>query len=727
MEFDRLARIARLRRKLGHKNPVVEKILQEELGGIPEVDVVPGRAQQEFDRLCQKFDASPTAENLVSLIEAAFLLDRLPSLRGFYRSLTESVDWALLHPRVRSVLILELWQKPEPALEQGLMTRRWRSGWQDLELLFIHQRLFQNQSGSESYLFFVEHESSICSAVKSFGGALGINAHTLYLRMLKLAALAGLKQDFELWFQKLPVDSVEYREACQIQLLHRSTLMEGFQSFDERIKFLDQTLSEISGMEHPNILRCNAELATLLHHIPRQVAAWRRAAQLLVEHVNKAPFIRSYFTFPRLLEASDEAGPLTTAFWRPILTSQAFPAYWKGVAIVQLSAVGSLVSLAQLFKARSWVSESKPGSVQRWAELALWLERRLGQLPASDERERLAVYLRVLRRFPRGHAEDLEALMAGGGQVADWPVVQKIFDMNPDLVTSNPLLTLRCLRYFSSHTSLRNSDLSALIVISAGKGGSDLAWRAATILKARRSLVSEVENAWEFSGESRKFDIVPAVNIDPGPILDLGSSPTTKFLRSYLGLAKIGPSKTSWFRRDSAVHKVLKTWFSRGLFSDALESKPGLLPGSRVAISNDWSDVLNQTWIFLGFAAWQADEEKLRHLLAALAASSGPPEVVRRQKLLCGGILASIKGLSKEELADSCLQVSCRLATMMMPNNFMALETIQKSRLPLPVLRQFENWLIGESYGNYRRKMRLRTRVAMHQIETGSAVRYSSV
>src|SRR5690606_18051669 len=66
-----------------------------------------------------------------------------------------------------------------------------------------------------------------------------------------------------------------------------------------------------------------------------------------------------------------------------------------------------------------------------------------------------------------------------------------------------PALEISLILERGRQTHLTNADLQRVWTLASGRRDSDLAWRVASVLEARQSLVPQVRHAWQISGERR--------------------------------------------------------------------------------------------------------------------------------------------------------------------------------------------------------------------------------
>ena len=293
--------------------------------------------------------------------------------------------------------------------------------------------------------------------------------------------------------------------------------------------------------------------------------------------------------------------------------------------------------------------------------------------------------------------------------------------------------------------NLTNHDLKRLWHCCAQEEQSDLAWRAASILRTRILLPESINYAWKLSGEqkvshplnapkNRDYDIAlhgfaPEESKLAWACLKLGTAipillseenSKIKISRKYI-TSKQNPwndkihellNKTKWLQQPKKDYQVDGVPYEFGAHLPAF---------TQILLQNPWCYLVSLIAQRIGIASWNSRISILRNHIDKLAKgkskSSWQPFSQENQALnkWMKALTAEQKSawhdlchlsykLSDEQSFRILSCFVCRLATLILPDHFEVLHSLKQMRAPIFLVWNIENWILSHSYSDFRNK-----------------------
>jgi hypothetical protein len=144
--------------------------------------------------------------------------------------------------------------------------------------------------------------------------------------------------------------------------------------------------------------------------------------------------------------------------------------------------------------------------------------------------------------------------------------------------------------------------------------------------------------------------------------------------------------------------------------------------------NNQWSQILVRMIDRFGMDLWHWKLSKLNTFLSKETPLKGSRSDLRKFSLRSGkayrstsvsqrtglaDLKYSAKRLTDTQAAECIAKLLCRLTTLIYQNHLMAIESLQNMRVPLIILRDLEEWILSEEYGEYRDRIGSKLRVPL--------------
>ncbi|MCY4380889.1 MAG: hypothetical protein OXC40_04905, partial [Proteobacteria bacterium] len=270
---------------------------------------------------------------------------------------------------------------------------------------------------------------------------------------------------------------------------------------------------------------------------------------------------------------------------------------------------------------------------------------------------------------------------------------------------------------------------------------SDEAWRTTTVLLARTESLPYLEELWQVSGENRKTYYMTQ-NLDVSVIQKtVGYRMAESSVNTFLALQKCGYRIPELVSHVSYRHQVTR-WKSppeNSLEERILDSLKGYLwlkrPSKRVAenyvhpyaalgipgvphmANSDYSICASYLFEYLGLIGIQGDLFRLAPLFPLTTLTDqtlykqNPTKkiAVKWYRSLAGEERMAWLHLSRVTAKKNCLDIAqdmmkmtFRLALLMIPSHYQALKALQRTSVPLAVLRDLEAFILSDAYSEFR-------------------------
>lgn len=298
---------------------------------------------------------------------------------------------------------------------------------------------------------------------------------------------------------------------------------------------------------------------------------------------------------------------------------------------------------------------------------------------------------------------------------------------------------------------IRTSALKHYLSFAMQSQHTDLSWRTVTVLKSRHEVLPLLEQTWQVSGENRQvYPMVPLGMSDfAGVLTQRMSAHSWKVFCALLTMGYRLPELIAHasYRHESVKWQAPESTTIEARILDGMSGYAWLhKPARRVADQppHPWGAMRiaeAQAWVVtefsccisyllecLGLMCLRGDVLKLGALAGltmqtdAQAYKHNPTQkscvkwyrsLSQEQKIAWLEICRMIRDKASVELSQDILKLVIRLAVLMLPAHYAALQTIQRLRLPLEYLRDLEAFILSEAYSQFRHDHRLSHRVPM--------------
>ena len=742
-------------------------------------------AWESMEPLALRLYASqPAPATAARVIELAFVhatTDRLEPLLqwakknapGFYRH---------LHPTLRTHLVIRLWRSSSSDTLATLLFRdRDESFLQPIERLFLFQSMTSAKDPTVPYLYFNRYRNELLNAVMSMGGHVGLTASAFLLRVGQLALDLGYNDDAAQILDGIGANTPERDDALRLMLTstveknkagrsHLAELLMAEATGEGRLQLLQKFLAGsrgLGGFKDRNRPALNELLADPLSWLPMDVALWGKLSSLLTANRDLAALLPNLLAVFQNHALKFHAANLDIALWQGPLNISPVnlqDEYWRGIGLLHFYAGTGATAEAELWQALNSVKRAKEESPQPlpilWKELHraafTWVIKATHLL--DGERTRMLRQLRVAVPLEQITAGDLTEYVEQA-EGAPLPILRVLRGVAERL--KEPVIAKRLLLKGAAASHLTNVDLNHVWQLGLTLNDHDLAWRAATVLNARQALVPAVRHAWEFSGEKRaEYGFFVPTKKQVQACLVGMSSPAARLANACLMVGGALPELLSLLDPGATVTRVSAAPHDsiEARVDQALSKLDWLLPPRRryrfsfesalggsqlpafmqVLPTNAWSLLTARLAERLGINAWGWRLSRLHAQIADLIPRLASRQDLRRhssrvatwlkeltpeQRAAWQDMAALSRALDDQTAAVALAGFVCRLATLICPNHYMALTSLQSMRAQTSIIWDMETWLLGESYSQSRASLGTVTRVPVpHSLQRLTSV-----
>ena len=680
---------------------------------------------------------------------------------GFYR---------YLHPTLRVHLVARLWHSGGgEALSTILFRERDESYLQPAERLYLFQSMATAADATVPYLYFKRFHTELAAAAKTMGQHVGLGYDTLLLRAGQLAIDLGYVVEAGQILEGIDAESPERDEALRLMLTatveknkagrsHLVELMLAESSGEGRLALLEKFIRDsrgLGGFKDRSRPALNELLADPLSWLPSTTTIYSKLSEILVNNRDLASLLPNLVALfkKQALQFLPEQKDL--AIWHGVLTmnpQSPLDHYWHGVGLLHFYVATGASAEVELWRSLASVTYAKQSAPEHlpftWKELHRAAFNTVLKAPhlLDSERGRMLRQLRVA--VPQEHLNKADLVeYAHDTEASPREVLNSLQGVAENLRDLGLARTLLLKRAAKSH--LTNFDLNKIWQFALTANEHDLAWRSATILHARQALQPSVRHAWEFSGEKRSEYGIFAPNRSQIQACLVGfSAPVVRLVNACLTVGAALPELLALLDQGASVTKTAAAphdslearidvsiakidWLTvpkrryRFSFESALGGTP--LPSfMQVLPSNAWSLVVARVAERLGINAWGWRLSRLHGQIADLIPRLASRQDLRRQS---AKVAAWLKDLTPEQrtawqdmaalaraLDDNTAVANlaafvARVATVICPNHYMALTSLQSMRAPVAIMWDLETWLLSDSYSKLRLDMGTSTRV----------------
>lgn len=639
--------------------------------------------------------------------------------------------------------------------------------------LLIFLELCSLEKVKEAWQFYQSYERELIQAQVLWYKHFQLSLDELLWQSSQVAALspdltAGIKQ-----WQKIEDD--KFKKNCQKKFLNiqisRQSLQENFiwtslsktQTYKERLEALEDQLI-LAFAEHDllteRVFFLNRFFESLHLWFPLEEEVCQIISRLVIEYrtlYERIPNILSFFA----THAHDfYAKSLEESLWTPWLSlrnKQTNPAfsYYEGVASLHLFLQETLDNNDEnLWYARKKLLNKEKyndfiSSSNSWLAWNRWALKQINDNKALTEvdKEKKSLILRAAGYDLSFSTEDIEIFL-NSSLFIPFDVLKKWLKRAKKENQSRLEWDLEFL--YSLKTHLTYTALENMWQLAVKMNKFDLAWRVATVLKSRQNISSAAAKAWEISSEARispKWLVLNEKDI----LMSLAhfNKEQVNLISQYYVLIKEGSflqkrrteTTDDWnslsveYEVFSKIEQAMKnTYFNfqfrkRSLISKILEpnktEKVSIPHFCYTTVFNNWSLTFLSILDLLGAHLWHWDLSQLilfiKKRQTDFLETKNPQKNHKnnRKKLSLSANYRSaclkLKKLDKEhpnfEIKETFICFAARLATMIYPNHYQALISLQKMQLPVVIIWDFERWLLSHTFSDFRQKKQLSSKV----------------
>lgn len=696
-----------------------------------------------------------TREARAYILQFGFLHAEFDALTWLFHALSDGqVDfYHQIHKRVRHRLAADSWDKRyRGPLTKILLRHRGSLTLLVEERVLVFFAYIGEENYRRAYRLWQDDKEALLEGWRSLRQNDDIGE--LYLAITKVLFGLGKTEPALGMVQQISPRSPYYNEALDLIVLQRkqldvavySPLGKSLSRESDPHRRVDILMDAITGFgteAHARFtpLVCNLVLAHLKQWFPYRASVLYELSEGLIRNrdsVDELPNLLRFFDDHRKCFLDPD---LDNAIWRSWTRVQD-GGEWAPIAYLHLFMASAGTDETSLWEARrlfaaqsrrlwhdfhSWAlheAQSSPHILdQRRGELALLLS-----LAAPPELVDFADIHRYRERVREPHPE----------QIDTW------LELTEDRGSAGDELELR--RLYGRVAHLRNGDLRRICKLAAESTKSDLAWRGATVLAARRALTSPQQKVWDVSGENSKISRLFSLRLSQLEVAYEGYSPEErKLLRSllllcpalpelfYSQLDLLGLKRLSKPATGDPSFRVVSFWdeldWAKTCFSPrVLVRENGQhafgceLPAfARTLSPSDWGILLLKLAHWLSYPFWDLSVSRLRDLLNGASDKSQKNRLQRLEKWQAR--LSHDQGLALKQIRYTSTLVSesrashlfvsylLRLTTLLCPHHIKALHSCQMMRLAVSVIWDFESWLLSEAYTEFRLRHKLVSRL----------------
>ncbi len=711
----------------------------------------------------QLFEAFPRPEMAARIVDLALLYGSVSDLEEVLGSLLKQdvQFYTLIDGELRCHLVVKLWQAERWAVLDGLMFRK------DLQLRLLPiERLYGCWSfirageSDKAFKYFRRYDREIWAAQKEFGAMLKRSDNELALVLGRMALSEGDEGLAVRLLESISRQSPEFQKALDLLLDIRierdeSGLCPYGQKLQReldwraRVALLDSFLLRMQRFEATSPkdrAALNELLKDPLRWVPEQPDAWQAISELLLQYHQLDYLLPQISTLFYQKACQYHKPAFDHAIWAPV-RAFLFPDpiktwFWHAVAMLHEFVWGQGQQENLLWDARKSYREAADHSGKPLALNWVQLHRNLLQWVSKTERlqepQRVRLLLMV-RLVGEGKDIDEQDICNFLVQVAD--PSREVMRALENLAREREQwgLELFILDRKAHGLHYINQDLARIWQLGGALKRFDLCWRVATVLKHRTVLNEQLERHWQICGEKRR----------DFSILELNETMVRKVIQSFDGherklveglmlvgplipelLASLHPQLTpvkkpkSLTEAEDEIQNALEkiTWMPKPKKyyspnpSGLWQPKP---PFFASLLDTKWSLLFVSLAQRLGVTAWDWQLSLLHHQIESII-----PRMMRGAESPAQGKvgrwLRSLTPLQRKawyELAQQSRRFDdqeaqgiisrfiARLASTLLQDHSLALQSLEKMRAPLAMRWDLEHWIVSETYGELRRTL----------------------
>ena len=711
----------------------------------------------------QLYESFPRPDMAARLLELVFLYGSAAELEEVLGSLQrDTVEfYTLVDANIRIHLVIKLWQAKRRTILDGLLFRKDLSlRLLPLERLYCCWSLVATDEGAQAYKYFKRYDQEIWNAQKLYGAQIKQSESVLALALGRLALQADDEPTAIKLLESVSKHSEEFQPALDILLeLRVERDANGLCAYGQklqkeldwrgRLALLDSFLLRIQRYEAgapKDRAALNELLKEPLKWFPETPEAWQGLAEVLLEYQQLEyllPHILHIFQ-QRAVQFNKPA--FDHALWSEVrkhdFGEEIRNWFWQSVALLHEFTWGLGQNEALLWESRRQYREAREHAGKElplsWQQLHKGLLQWIAKTDRLDEaaRQRLLVLTKLMGDTQEISEADICAYL---GQVAH--PTQEVMAALENLARERQQWGLESFILDRKAMMLHytNQDLARLWHLGYRLKRHDQCWRVASLLRSRHVLHESLDRHWSICGEKKREFTVH----------ELQSSHLKKIITSFDGydrrlaeaLVTIGPvipellsilnqhlvplkKVRGLSEAEVEIHQVLEKMDCIAQPKRLLSSNPsGMWPSKppffASLLDTKWSLVFMALAQRLGIPTWDWQLSLLHHQIETII-----PKMTRGAELPMSGkvgrwlralspqqrrawydLAQLAKRFTDEEAQVLMARLLAKIATAMLPDHPLALNSLEKMRAPLRLRWDLEHWIASEIYGEVRRSL----------------------
>lgn len=509
------------------------------------------------------YDAAP--KTAAQLLELAYLHGTTEDAIAMVQRLARAGNefYWLVHESIRNIIAIQLWNNRQRPLLFELLSD-WPANCRMLDiesLLFFLKLLKDPDHTPEAVAYYKEYRSKIIAAATAFGADLGVTLGSVLLRAGRAAHEHHMDEEaLEMLGAVLP-DQGEFQLAS---VLHRK-ISRGYkaaatddyekrlaseESWQKRMELLAsflETVEQHQGLQQTPRRGLNELLHSPLSFFPDNPQVWSEVSAVIYHHrhlANTLPNITNLFRESSCIFFSPNKDYSIWQNWLDVKAIQSMlDQYYCGVALLHLYVASGPDKAELLWQAKQMVVLALPAladqGLSHWEALRSSALRHISRNAQWDEKSRKSMIVQLDATMSQA-AINSEVIRDLVNQTHHVPLEQLEDLRNQARILQDGNLEIQILHRVATEIHWTNQRLNDLWRLASSNQHVDLAWRAATVLSARKALSINGRQAWAICGENRSEYSFQTPDLDVIKCCMDGFSESEKKL--IQGIITVGPA-----------------------------------------------------------------------------------------------------------------------------------------------------------------------------------------
>lgn len=734
------------------------------------VDANAGWSQLE-PHCWELFDAEPNLDIATKVAELVLLFGFSEDYLPVFARISQSVPdfYRAVHKDLRRCFVLKLWQKGhlQDLLKYVVPIRDFET-LTDLECLAVFCWAIESKNPSIPYAYYQKHNTQIMQATREYGERICFDIFDLSYFVGKICANLGFDSEAAIALKNVSPKSTRYSDSLHLlgglniknsnhtlfsleKITQERNQVQRIQILREYLQF---SLNHLNGRDESRPA-LNLYFSDPEKFLDDNSTHWEMLSRAIYDFRQLRVVIPNIFSVYFSNDKAFNSQHIDRALWLPWLNVESKTleeSYIKALANLRCfvhfdgSVDKYLWKFREIFLQKGF-QQSGP-QYRKYNDLLKDARDFLSRTTELSEESR-QIKLKLIRLAQEANkitSEDIESYLAttSDPDIVTLREVQSIAENRRD-----PKLAYEVALRIGVHANLTNNDIGKIWLLSNKFGNSDLAWRAATLAKTRSVLDSSIVHSWEISGEFRsQYPDIP-VNLKAVESCLYGFTAEQK--RLAMSIVTIGPKIPELLaclddrarelkRRQSSecdyekeasniVQRV--TWLQKSKyryrFVHDTEVGNSSLPGFvDVLMPNTWSYLVARLSESLGINSWGWKVSTLYNQISEILPKMANHQTLKRNSSKVAKWLRSlsseervawrelsllIRQIEDEEAENILATFVTRLATLILPNHFVALTSLKDMRAGLNVINSLEIWIMSPGYTTIRESFGIHSRV----------------